>query len=635
MENIIFQKEEKVFGTYFFYDEDYNPVTAAEIRESESKKKFFTARVFFCPKCHEMHFLSANLYNEGKRLFEQPTETTPPSFYQECDAKIDDYRYNHYQYHSKGIGVCPSCGYTFNSQSDMLWLQHNLSPDSMNIHSMKIFDVKEGKLVASIFTTFYFPCTKSGQIAVVPVRYRLVFNVETGCSFALEGRTLNNKHPKFDPSPAINNITFSVERSSDSYNPWGQIFNHKEIICSLAKELIRVRGGRPEQLTKTGDFSDTTFTMLTTFNYMPYFSFDFYTMASKIIFECPYGRNPRDRMAYRFKTIREKFETHDAEIFSKFLFKGTKTSPKKAIKKMIFANPLLSDYYKFLSKVGFKNQDVVLNFISNKQEHLFYLMKEIEYSNTEEGKAAFKFLKKILKLKGEAQALKYLTSCSSENLRGIIIDTALMFVTFEKRKMMKNDYLKGTINQTHNVLARDFVKIRKLNCPIEYSKKEKELNDEIDGYTFTLAKDTYELIDIGQEMGICVGSYGDKAVRKDCIIVKMMQGDKYVGCIELAPNIIDLRQAKACFNNVLQENKAEALKKWVKKHKISGTDCYDYRHILDGKISYDKNEIYQGHHNYANYYVDIRQQALDIIEEDRPVQPDFNDPDNDEDFLPF
>lgn len=635
MENILLHKEEKVFGTYFFYDENYKTVTSAEIRKSDFEKKCFAAKVFFCPKCHEMHFLSVNLYNEGKRIFDAPDEHTAPEYYQKCDEEIDRNRYNfRYHYSSTGTCVCPTCGYTFNSQEDIQWLQHNLSPDSFNVHSMKIFDVQDDKMVVSIFTTFYFPCTQSGQIAVVPVRYRLVFNVKTGCSFALEGRTLNNKHPKFDPSPAINNITFSVERSAGTYNPWGQIYSNKEIVAELAKVLLRVRKGKPEQLTKTGDFSDTTFTMLTTFNYMPYFSYDFYSMANKMILDCPYGRNPRDRMAYRFKTIREKFETQDAEIFSKFLFKGTKTVPKKAIRKMIFSNPLLSDMYKFLVKAGFKNQDVLLNFISNKQEHVFEMIEEVEKSREEEKKASIKFLKKLIKTKGEGQTLKYLTSADPVTLREFFIDTALMYLTFEKRKMMKVDYLKGSLKQTHDILARDFVKIRKANCPIEYSKKEKQLNDEIDGYVFSLAKDTYELIDIGQEMGICVGSYGDRAVKKDCIIVKMTQGNKYVGCIELDPKTSHLLQAKACFNNVLQETKAEALKKWVKKHKIPANNCYDYQHILNGKISYDENEIYQGHHNYANYYIDIRQQALDIIDEDQPRQEArYNH--EDDDFLPF
>ena len=80
-----------------------------------------------------------------------------------------------------------------------------------------------------------------------------------------------------------------------------------------------------------------------------------------------------------------------------------------------------------------------------------------------------------------------------------------------------------------------------------------------------------------------------------------MQNNKYVGCIELSGDGKRLKQAKAKYNNLLQEYKAVSLKKWIESKEIDGTNCYDYRHIIEDNISFDENEIYQSSHNYANY----------------------------------
>ncbi len=112
------------------------------------------------------------------------------------------------------------------------------------------------------------------------------------------------------------------------------------------------------------------------------------------------------------------------------------------------------------------------------------------------------------------------------------------------------------------------------NREIEYSEKEKSREGETEGVSIKLPEDTAKLTDIGDAMHICVGQYGDSAVKKECTIYYMENTDgKYVGCIEMQRNT--LTQAKGYCNKMLQGKTAQALKAWVetKKIRVCGINC--------------------------------------------------------------
>jgi hypothetical protein len=210
------------------------------------------------------------------------------------------------------------------------------------------------------------------------------------------------------------------------------------------------------------------------------------------------------------------------------------------------------------------------------------------------------FLSDMFKKKTES-LVRNMLFCGSEFSFRIFIDTANMYETFKRFELVDTRLLKGSIREIHDKMSADYRKLGERNIKIPYEEGMYELNDEIDDYKFELAKTTHQLITVGNDMGICVGSYGRRAAEGRLIIVTMTQNNKYVGCIELTKDGKELRQAKAIFNNVLQEKKAEALKVWVERKKIETKHCYDYQHIADGEIEYDKDKIYQSTHNYAGY----------------------------------
>lgn len=115
-------------------------------------------------------------------------------------------------------------------------------------------------------------------------------------------------------------------------------------------------------------------------------------------------------------------------------------------------------------------------------------------------------------------------------------DTARLFRQIkEKLKDYEVDYSRS-ISDLHDIFSKDYNKLKHENKKIPGNKAiNKMFKDAVcNDITYRPAKDTNELIRIGSFMDICVGGYGERAVRKDCIIVAGYDSnDKPVTCIEL------------------------------------------------------------------------------------------------------
>ena len=148
-----------------------------------------------------------------------------------------------------------------------------------------------------------------------------------------------------------------------------------------------------------------------------------------------------------------------------------------------------------------------------------------------------------------------------------------------------------SLKELHDVFSSDLGKISEQNRTIPYEEKiinNETLNNvseiiEEECITLKAAKDTYELIDVGTQMNICVGRYGDRAVDKDCnIFVVRDSKEKPIVCIELSKDYKCIIQAKAKFNGRLPKNLYSFVKKWCKTNNINYDKCYD--------LKYYKNE---------------------------------------------
>lgn len=146
---------------------------------------------------------------------------------------------------------------------------------------------------------------------------------------------------------------------------------------------------------------------------------------------------------------------------------------------------------------------------------------------------------------------------------------------YELPKRLRLKEISDTVNS-------DCKKLKDKSFDYNYDESIKELlNKEIDGYKFTLATTSDELVEVGSRMNICVGSYTENVARRDCMIVYMTKNDKYVGCIEVRPDG-KIMQVKAQHNNMFTGEMLSVFKKYVDITELSTDCCYDLTH--DDKV---------------------------------------------------
>jgi hypothetical protein len=131
---------------------------------------------------------------------------------------------------------------------------------------------------------------------------------------------------------------------------------------------------------------------------------------------------------------------------------------------------------------------------------------------------------------------------------------------------------KSTIVGIHDRLSSLLKKIKTENQMIPFSDIEKNWEEQIEDYNFALPKYTHELIDIGETLKICVGSYGFRALAKNCTIISIKKENKWHGCIEVYEN--RLLQVKMYRNNKPDGEIKKIVESWAKKHNLN-PNCRD------------------------------------------------------------
>ena len=182
-------------------------------------------------------------------------------------------------------------------------------------------------------------------------------------------------------------------------------------------------------------------------------------------------------------------------------------------------------------------------------------------------------LKIMLKIIGEKNTVKKITTAGDNSYYLNDVETMVESLIDHNYQLSSEDF-KGNVKEIHDRLSRELDKIERPNELIAYTVVERSLEKEISGYKFQLAKDTHELIDIGSQMGICVGSYGNRAINKKCNILHIKSGDKYIQCIEVSPEL-KVVQTKSAFNKKPEGVLKKAIIDWCKLISISYEECSD------------------------------------------------------------
>lgn len=154
------------------------------------------------------------------------------------------------------------------------------------------------------------------------------------------------------------------------------------------------------------------------------------------------------------------------------------------------------------------------------------------------------------------------------------------------------------LKDIHDTLEKDYKKLKENAFEYHYDKKvQDKLNKEIDGFKFTLATTSEELVSVGTKMSICVGGYTSNVARKDCMIVYVTKDNKYVGCIEIKPNG-EINQAKAFQNNYFEGELLKAFDEYAEMLQLDTHNCYDLKH---------------GHKKARKTEIDFKLEDLEVI----------------------
>lgn len=176
----------------------------------------------------------------------------------------------------------------------------------------------------------------------------------------------------------------------------------------------------------------------------------------------------------------------------------------------------------------------------------------------------------------------------TENMRSFI-DTLNMSLEVVKQKQPLEDSQligKRNVKNIHDFVMGIYRKLYIKNIEIPHTKNEKARECSVDNYEIKLAKNTHELSDIGDEMSICVGSYGQACLDKKCTIYYLRDTNKnsYVGCIEVKGN--NVVQAKGKYNCRLQDEHYEVVMNWIQENKLI-IDTIDLRVYKPDKIVFE------------------------------------------------
>lgn len=620
------------------YDEAVKHIKKWDIRVE------FFKQTICCPCCHKVHTVEKFMVikkekeDEIKKVEERYGNDWFMLFYYEDALDKANYFEGEYKRSDEFCFIrnldtcfspdliCPDCNTNVRDYKfKRLNVFNKVTEENVMPKAFTIFKDEKKVALSILFGSFYMN-VDAEKLALEDFRVRLTFNTVSGQSYFVGAKKLNGKRLKNFYPGSLQNITYRIDSSKYNNYVW-DVINNPNVKKKLLLVLLESHGGSIElfknapkkdtefllDLNQNGDiiqeeesfddlldsidFKSFDFSWLTTYNRIPNAGGDFVMNLYK---SNSAGYNFLNDTYYIGKILRKTTVSSSKDEILKQIIKNTGLPSTKKVRKLIINDVSQTRDLLEIKHMGFKDINIIYRFLDLEKSHrdiisnMFfegYSLKDVQI-----------FSKDMIKKKGEPKTFN--TFFGNSNTADFIIDAARMYVKFKNSDMVLKEYFNDDIKKIHDRMSKDIDKIRFSNVEISYKKSEEIYNMMVDGFEFRLAKDTNELVKIGQELKICVGGYRDVAIEKSSIIVSVVKDDKYHGCIEVSPNGKYLKQAKAVYNNVFQEHKAQALQQWVETLGINADDCCDYRHIKEGNISFDENIYLSRTYDYHNLELD-------------------------------
>lgn len=412
--------------------------------------------------------------------------------------------------------------------------------------------------------------TKQDNIIANLINCKYVYNTKTGYSYIIGAR--KNKKAIKGVQPIQNATYKGIGRTKTIYDEIA--INNIDMAKAIYDKLRNIYG-REDEWDEIKNFAGSNIQKL-------YRAISFINRFPKVSFKAL--KSAVLKLTWGMADIAGHIphDATEAEFFD-MINKKAKLNTKSE-KRMVRENIHYVNYIKVFRRM-FKKIALLPRFCE-----IYEVIQPEYYENQNTLAEITNLIKRFISIKGETNTIIFLESEKHKNknenisFESLLKDTAYMYDKIKKEIKIADAEFTGSLREIHDNFSKTYDKIRRENKIIPYSKEENMLEEVINGYEFRLPVDTHTLIDVGNYMHICVGSYDTKAINKICTIVVVYKNGTPEICIELNSNQ-ELVQAKTKYNNRAYDEKAEVLRTWVENHNINPEKSYDYVHIAKGMIN--------------------------------------------------
>ena len=253
-----------------------------------------------------------------------------------------------------------------------------------------------------------------------------------------------------------------------------------------------------------------------------------------------------------------KYDRSDTKVLASFLQKAH-LKDYRILRKVYAKHPIVLLLCMRLHDSGFRDINLYNRVIESEENR-----EEIRHLDR---KSLVFFSKYSIKKRGQLSTMNTILR-KSEDVDYFMKDDAFcMFRSYFRHipEELRKDILEDSFTRfNHDALAKISYSVENRSITFKYSGEQKNLEDDIDGYSFRLPKTNMQMCEIGTALHNCVASYAEIVEGKECTIVYAKKDGEYKICIELQENKI--YQERIDRNAAPSGEEKAVLSKWHERH---------------------------------------------------------------------
>lgn len=253
-----------------------------------------------------------------------------------------------------------------------------------------------------------------------------------------------------------------------------------------------------------------------------------------------------------------KYDRSDTKVLASFLQKAH-LKDYRILRKVYAKHPIVLLLCMRLHDSGFRDINLYNRVIESEENR-----EEIRHLDR---KSLVFFSKYSIKKRGQLSTMNTILR-KSEDVDYFMKDDAFcMFRSYFRHipEELRKDILEdGFTRFNHDALCKVSFSAENRNITFKYSGEQKNLEDDIDGYSFRLPKTNMQMCEIGTALHNCVASYAEIVEGKECTIVYAEKDGEYKICIEVRGK--EVCQERIDRNEAPTGEEKSVLSKWHERH---------------------------------------------------------------------